>query len=203
MSTPGEPERRSVEKSLDAARRSACATVWSVKLFLRGSLVFPNMGFCINGWGGPPGGCPLGHGTPPSRCPSEESSPSIARQPARGPAGPKAPPRASAPLIMRAYACGKTKRHWAFSRLPGKIARRLGKVSGTGGAARASAFTYRDGGRISAARPARIPTSGCPPRRPSDWSRPGRPLPKRGRWRPDSKCSTHRFPAPCRQCLRR
>src|ERR1039457_191889 len=43
MSTPGEPERRSVEKSLDAARRSACATVWSVKLFLRRSCAFrPN-----------------------------------------------------------------------------------------------------------------------------------------------------------------
>jgi hypothetical protein len=39
LSTPGEPERRSVEKSLDAERRSACATVWSVKLFLRRSLV--------------------------------------------------------------------------------------------------------------------------------------------------------------------
>src|ERR1019366_8662982 len=38
MSTPGESGRRSVEKSLDAARKSACATVWSVKLFLRRSL---------------------------------------------------------------------------------------------------------------------------------------------------------------------
>src|ERR1035441_10262948 len=31
---------RSPESSLDAARRSACATVWSVKLFLRRSLAY-------------------------------------------------------------------------------------------------------------------------------------------------------------------
>src|ERR1017187_5613775 len=43
LSTPGEPGRRSVEKSLDAARRSACATVWSVKLFLRGALALESV----------------------------------------------------------------------------------------------------------------------------------------------------------------
>ena len=65
------------------------------------------------------------------------------------------------------------------------------------------AFTCRDGGRIPPARPARIPTSGCQRRRPSDWSRPARPLRSRARWRPDSKCSTPRFPAPFRQFPRR
>ncbi len=64
-------------------------------------------------------------------------------------------------------------------------------------------FTYRGGGRISAADPARIPTSGCPPRRPSDWSRPGRTLPSRSRWPPDNRGSTPRFPAPYRRCLMR
>src|ERR1035441_3538850 len=73
------------------------------RIFLRGALLFPNVGFCINC--GPPGGCPLGRGTPSSRSSPEESSPSTTRQAGQGASGPKGHPRRSPPhqLCRRAF----------------------------------------------------------------------------------------------------